>query len=216
MVSRQTTALFAIVGLLMCLLILRGVDSKADYHRSLPMEDAQLRAEIAQLKQKVVDLEALANSSQPQRCTAPPPSPTALPSPHTAPPSPWHLENQTLLLLPHRLWDWKTIVHDLMQHWPRIEIGQVESAVDACHNSSMYCSRMQVHDGKLYLIDYRAIFFDRHCAHFAHSSLPMPSPLGNTECCRRLGRRACEDIAAPGDAEEAPKASEYRYRRRCK
>ena len=26
----------------------------------------------------------------------------------------------------------------------------------------MYCSRMQVIDGSLYLIDYRAVFFDRH------------------------------------------------------
>ena len=28
----------------------------------------------------------------------------------------------------------------------------------------MYCSRMQVIDGSLYLTDYRAVFFDRHYA----------------------------------------------------
>ena len=35
----------------------------------------------------------------------------------------------------------------------------------ACNdNGTMYCSRMQVIDGSLYLTDYRAVFFDRHYA----------------------------------------------------
>ena len=59
----------------------------------------------------------------------------------------------------HRVWDWKAIVLDLLQHWPTVAQSQLESGVEACHNSSMYCQRMQIHDGKLYLTDYRAIFF---------------------------------------------------------
>ena len=75
-----------------------------------------------------------------------------------------HAENDTLLTL-HRKWDWKTIVQDMFQMWPRIEPDNLETAVAACNdNGTMYCSRMQIIDGSLYLTDYRAIFFDRHYA----------------------------------------------------
>ena len=75
-----------------------------------------------------------------------------------------HAENDTLLSA-HRHWDWKAIVQDMMQPWPRIEVDQLETAVAACNdNGTMYCSRMQIIDGSLYLTDYRAIFFDRHYA----------------------------------------------------
>ena len=74
-----------------------------------------------------------------------------------------HLENDALLLA-HRLWDWRSIVRDMLQPWPRIELSQLDAGVAACHNSSMYCSRLQVVDGRLYITDYRAIFFDRHYA----------------------------------------------------
>lgn len=64
----------------------------------------------------------------------------------------------------HKRWDWRSIASDALRQWPSIELSQIEAGVAACHNSSMYCSRMQVHKGKLYLTDYRAIFFDRHYA----------------------------------------------------
>ena len=46
-----------------------------------------------------------------------------------------------------------------------IEREQLETAVGACYdNGTMYCQRMQIYEGSLYLTDYRAIFFDRHYA----------------------------------------------------
>ena len=79
-------------------------------------------------------------------------------------PGAMHAENDTLLAV-HRKWDWKTIVNDMMSMWPRIEPDNLETAVAACNdNGTMYCSRMQIIDGSLYLTDYRAIFFDRHHA----------------------------------------------------
>ena len=69
------------------------------------------------------------------------------------------------LLAAHTHWDWRAIVNDMMQPWPHIEREQLETAVAACYdNGTMYCQRMQVHKGRLYLADYRAIFFDRHYA----------------------------------------------------
>ena len=69
------------------------------------------------------------------------------------------------LLHAHAQWDWKAIVSELLQPWPRVELAQLETAVAACNdNGTMYCSRMQIIDGSLYLTDYRAIFFDRHYA----------------------------------------------------
>ena len=65
----------------------------------------------------------------------------------------------------HSHWDWRTIVNDMFQPWPRIERGALDTAVRACNdNGTMYCQRMQIIDGQLYLTDYRAIFFDRHYA----------------------------------------------------
>ena len=74
-----------------------------------------------------------------------------------------HEQNDTLLLA-HAYWDWRAIVKDLLQLWPRIEPAQLDAGVANCHNSSMYCARLQVYQGGLYLTDYRAIFFDRHYA----------------------------------------------------
>ena len=38
-------------------------------------------------------------------------------------------------------------VQDMLQPWPRIEAAQLEAGVANCHNSSMYCARLQVHRG---------------------------------------------------------------------
>ena len=71
----------------------------------------------------------------------------------------------SVLLGLHRRWDWKSIVYDMLQPWDRIEKSQLDTAVAACNdNGTMYCQRMQIVDGSLYLTDYRAIFFDRHYA----------------------------------------------------
>jgi len=56
-------------------------------------------------------------------------------------------------------------VLDMMQPWMRVESSQLDTAVETCNdNGTMYCQRMQIIDGALYLTDYRAIFFDRHYA----------------------------------------------------
>jgi hypothetical protein len=64
----------------------------------------------------------------------------------------------------HRHWDWRSIVDDFLRPWPGISRAQLDSAVQACNGSAMYCQRFQVVDGKLYITDYAAIFFDRHYA----------------------------------------------------
>ena len=40
----------------------------------------------------------------------------------------------------------------------------------------MYCARLQVHQGGLYLTDYRAIFFDRLACTTRPSPNPSPNP----------------------------------------
>ncbi len=109
-------------------------------------------------------LEACRRSSAAVPAADAPPAATAGGSPVAATANGGHAENDTLLSA-HRHWDWKAIVQDMMQPWPRIEVDQLETAVAACNdNGTMYCSRMQIIDGSLYLTDYRAIFFDRHYA----------------------------------------------------
>ena len=68
------------------------------------------------------------------------------------------------LLSVHSTWDWRSIVDNYLRPWPTISYEQLDSAVAACNGSAMYCQRFQVHDGKLYITDYAAIFFDRHYA----------------------------------------------------
>ena len=42
---------------------------------------------------------------------------------------------------------------------------QLETGVKRCNdNGTMYCTRIQVVANRLYITDYRAIFFDRHYA----------------------------------------------------
>ena len=46
-----------------------------------------------------------------------------------------------------------------------IEEMQLETGVKRCNdNGTMYCTRIQVVANRLYITDYRAIFFDRHYA----------------------------------------------------
>ena len=144
-------------------------------------EIARLRVELTNLKlelkheleRKVVLLETHANARESSAGSCPPPAPcrTTEVSARQVEASPdqgkmvrtRHDDNETLLLA-HKHWDWKAIVSELLAPWPRIAESQVDSGVDSCHNSSMYCSRMQIYRGSLYITDYRAIFFDRHYA----------------------------------------------------
>ncbi len=68
------------------------------------------------------------------------------------------------LLNVHTRWDWRSIVDEFLRPWPAISREQLDSAVAACNGSAMYCQRFQVHNGKLFITDYAAIFFDRHYA----------------------------------------------------
>ena len=69
------------------------------------------------------------------------------------------------LLAAHSRWDWREIAREVMQLFPRVEEEQLRTAVNHCNdNGTMYCQRLQIHRGSLYLTDYRAIFFDRHYA----------------------------------------------------
>lgn len=107
-----------------------------------------------------IDADAVAAPLAPAPTAAPAvTSPVAISADHTR--TRMHQDNDTLLLA-HRLWDWKAIVTELLQLWPSIELSQLETGVDNCHNSAMYCQRFQIHKGSLYIVDYRAIFFDRH------------------------------------------------------
>ena len=68
------------------------------------------------------------------------------------------------LLAAHAHWDWRSVARDLLQPWPSVTQENLASAVAACNGSAMYCARLQVHDGRLYVTDYAAVFFDRHYA----------------------------------------------------
>jgi len=68
------------------------------------------------------------------------------------------------LLAASRVWDWRAIVTDFLRPWPNIAQQQLDTAVKACNGSSMYCQRFQIHNGRLYITDYAAIFFDRQYA----------------------------------------------------
>jgi len=69
-----------------------------------------------------------------------------------------------MLLKAHAKWDWRMIATERMQPWPTITKQQLLTGVKTCNASAMYCQRMQIYKGALYLTDYAAIFFDRHYA----------------------------------------------------
>ena len=65
----------------------------------------------------------------------------------------------------HGHWDWSRITYDLLQPFKQITPRMLDAAVASCYdNGTMYCQRLQIHKGSLYLTDYRAIFFDRYYA----------------------------------------------------
>ena len=69
------------------------------------------------------------------------------------------------LLKLHSAWDWKAIAHDMLQPFSYIDEAMVENGVGECFkNGTMYCMRLQVVSNRLYITDYRAVFFDRHYA----------------------------------------------------
>ena len=111
------------------------------------------------------------------------------------PPSATPSTTSAQLLDAHSRWDWRAIVTELLFPWQRIEAKQLDTAVATCNdNGTMYCQRMQVIGGKLYLTDYRAIFFDRHYA--PSRILPLletlrrhPNLPGPPHAFDRFGRR---------------------------
>ena len=57
------------------------------------------------------------------------------------------------------------IASEALRPWGSIRKEQLDTAVAACNdNGTMYCTRIQVVANRLYITDYRAIFFDRHYA----------------------------------------------------
>ena len=70
------------------------------------------------------------------------------------------------LLEAHAHWDWHQLVKEMLLPFSAgIEEMQLETGVKRCNdNGTMYCTRIQVVANRLYLTDYRAIFFDRHYA----------------------------------------------------
>lgn len=62
----------------------------------------------------------------------------------------------------HSHWDWQSIAFDMLQPFVSITSRMVDDGVKACfENGTMYCTRLQVLRGELYITDYRAVFFDR-------------------------------------------------------
>ena len=73
-----------------------------------------------------------------------------------------HLESAIAV---HGQWRWNLLVHELLQPFPRITQRMHDAAVRTCFdNGTMYCLRAQIVGGRLYITDYRAIFFDRYYA----------------------------------------------------
>ena len=70
------------------------------------------------------------------------------------------------LLEAHAHWDWHQLVKEMLLPFSAgIEEMQLETGVKRCNdNGTMYCTRIQVVANRLYITDYRAIFFDRHYA----------------------------------------------------
>ena len=89
--------------------------------------------------------------------------------------------------------------------------AQLATAVATCNdNGTMYCQRMQVHKGRLYLTDYRAIFFDRHYA--PSRVLPL------LEALRRHPTMPDVDIVVAGNDEPrvpAVPGDQYSWTRTC-
>ena len=64
-----------------------------------------------------------------------------------------------------QIWNWHKLATDFLAPFPSISQQSIQSALKACFdNGTMYCARIQVIDGRLYINDYRAIFFDRQYA----------------------------------------------------
>ena len=54
---------------------------------------------------------------------------------------------------------------DMLYPFEGIDKRMLEMGIKSCFdNGTMYCQRIQVKRGRLYVQDYRAIFFDRHYA----------------------------------------------------
>jgi len=109
----------------------------------------ELKAQLASLEQTTARLRSQLHSTQLQ---------------HGSEHVQWQ-ESVDALLDGHRHWNWNLLVRDLLQPFGYVNEQMLEGAVRACFdNGTMYCTRLQVSQGRLYVTDYRAIFFDRHYA----------------------------------------------------
>lgn len=96
-------------------------------------------------------LVSASSESPPPSETKPPLSPSELAS-----------ESDPLLAI-HTQWDWPALASELLQPFGVVSQQQLSQALSECFkNDTMYCLRAQVVGGKLFITDYRAIFFDRH------------------------------------------------------
>jgi len=73
--------------------------------------------------------------------------------------------SDSALLALHSRWEWRPMVREMLSPFGTITRQMLDTAVERCfNNGTMYCLRAQVVGGRLYINDYRAIFFDRHYA----------------------------------------------------
>ena len=153
--GRRALALLLITTLILYLLVShfsgrRGGGSE---------EAARLRFDNAHLREKITALEAQFAVKQQTQAVDAAARTTATPDPGSTS----SLAAQLLDL--HAHWDWKAIAKDMMQPFAGIDEAMLENGVRTCYeNGTMYCMRAQVRDNRLYIQDYRAVFFDRHYA----------------------------------------------------
>ena len=146
---KQALTILVGIAVLLLLLIRWSSTSRAT---AADAELAKLRHERAQLQQQLAASEAkLAARVSSLSATAP--AAAATPS-----------SSEDLLAL-HSHWDWKAIAHEMLQPFAYIDEAMLQNGVRACYeNGTMYCSRIRIRNNRLYITDYRAIFFDRHYA----------------------------------------------------
>ena len=135
------------VGLLITIFVRSELDAQAREIAALRASNELLRASTARLEQQA----ALGRAHSP-------PAPAAAEATVDD-------EQSSPAVTVHGQWRWELLVHELLQPFQRITQQQLDSAVESCfENGTMYCMRAQVVSGRLYITDYRAIFFDRYYA----------------------------------------------------
>lgn len=163
----RRTVLTAAAALLLVFLLLRSWDPRRELHAQLSraraqLDDAarresalrdsaaQLQLELAQARSQLIRAQSAAARARTPSAKAPTATPVA---------------DDSALLSLHSHWDWRALAREMLQPFAYVTPTMVESAAIRCfQNGTMYCARIQVVSGELYLTDYRAVFFDRHYA----------------------------------------------------